>query len=89
MISEEIKNKIKILYSQKKYQELIEFAEKFTSNDERPSALLNILGLAYFLKNNSNEGDINLSLSFFEQAYVKDSNSTHGFNTKKSYFNRN
>ena len=84
MISEEIKNKIKILYSQKKYQELIEFSEKFTSNDERPSALLNILGLAYFLKNNSNEGDINLSLSFFEQAYVKDSNSTHGFNALKN-----
>ena len=49
MISEEIKNKIKILYSQKKYQELIEFSEKFTSNDEIPSAILNILGLSYFL----------------------------------------
>ena len=72
MISDEIRNKIKILYTQQKFQKLIEFSKKFIPEDQRPSPILNIIGLSYFLKKNSTEEEINLSLSFFEQAYLKD-----------------
>ena len=83
MISDEIKNKIKILYTQQKFQELIEFSEKFIPENQRTSAILNIIGLSYFLKENSTEEEINLSLSFFEQAFLKDTKSIHGFNALK------
>ena len=87
MISDEIKNKIKILYTQQKFQELIEFSKKFIPEDQRPSPILNIIGLSYFLKKNSTEEEINLSLSFFEQAYLKDKKSIHGFNALKNLIN--
>ncbi len=87
MISDEIKNKIKTLYTQKKFQELIEYSKKFIPEDQRPSPILNIIGLAYFLKKNSTEEEINLSLSFFEQAYLKDTKSIHGFNALKNLIN--
>ena len=87
MISDEIKNKIKTLYTQQKFQELIDFSKKFIPEDQRPSPILNIIGLSYFLKKNSTEEEINLSLSFFEQAFLKDKKSIHGFNALKNLIN--
>ena len=55
MISEEIKDKIKNLYIQKKYEEVIEFAEKHTLPEERPSGLINLVGNSFYLKKKSNK----------------------------------
>ena len=55
MISEEVKNKIKALYIENKYDELIEFSEKFTLPEERPSGLINLIGISYFSKKNSTD----------------------------------
>ena len=52
MISEEIKNKIKILFSEKKYEQVIELTENYTEFKERPSGLINLLGISYYLKKN-------------------------------------
>tara|TARA_Y100000768_G_scaffold388361_1_gene383792 strand:+ start:717 stop:2429 length:1713 start_codon:yes stop_codon:yes gene_type:complete len=85
MISEEIKNKIKILYVEKKYDELIEFTKKYTLPDDRPSGLINLLGNSYYLKNDPSKEDIYNALDLFEQAYLKEKNSIHGMNAIKNY----
>ena len=84
MISEEIKNKIKDLYIQKKYEEVIEVAEKFTFPEERSSGLINLVGTSYYLKKNPTKEDFFTALSLFESAYLKEKNSLHGLNAIKN-----
>ncbi len=84
MLTEEIKNKIKILFSEKKYEEVIEISEKFTLPEERPAGLINIIGISYFLKKNRNQSDIKNALSFFELTYSKEKNTIHGLNGLKN-----
>ena len=84
MLTEEIKNKIKILFSEKKYEEVIEISETFTSPDDRPAGLINIIGISYFLKDNRNENDVKIALSFFELTYLKDKNTIHALNGLKN-----
>ena len=84
MISEEIKDKIKNLYIQKKYEEVIEVSEKFTLPQERPSGLINLIGTSYYLKKNPIKEDFRLALSSFESAYLKEKNSIHGLNAIKN-----
>ena len=84
MISDEIKNKIKNLFSEKKYEQVIEISEKFTSADERPAGLINIIGISYFLKKNKDRNDIEVALKCFELTYLKDKNSIHGLNGLKN-----
>ena len=84
MISDEIKNKIKNLFSEKKYEQVIEISEKFTSADERPAGLINIIGISYFLKKNKDKNDIEVALKCFELTYLKDKNSIHGLNGLKN-----
>ena len=85
MISEEIKNKIKGFYIEKKYDELIKFTEKSTLHKDRPSGLINLLGNSYYLKNNPSKEDIYNALSLFEQAYLKEKRSIHGLNGIKNF----
>lgn len=84
MISEEIKDKIKNLYLHKKYEELIEVSEKYTLPEERPSGLINLIGISYYLKKNPTKKDINFALSLFQNAYIKEKNSIHGLNAIKN-----
>jgi protein O-GlcNAc transferase len=84
MISEEVKDKIKNLYTQKKYEEVIEVSEKFTLSEERPSGLINLIGTSYYLKKNPTKEDFKLALSSFESAYLKEKNSIHGLNAIKN-----
>ena len=84
MLSEEIKNKIKALYIQKKYEEAIEVTEKFTLPEERPSGLINLVGTSYYLKRNPTNEDFCIALSLFESAYLKEKNSIHGLNAIKN-----
>ena len=84
MISEEVKNKIKILYQQKKYEEVIDFTEKFTKFKECPSGLINLLGSSYYLKKNPTIDDFYKSLNCFETAYKKEKKTIHGLNAIKN-----
>lgn len=84
MISEEIKDKIKNLYIQKKYEEVIEVSEKLTLPEERPSGLINLIGASYYLKQNPTKEDLKIALSSFESAYLKEKNSIHGLNAIKN-----
>lgn len=84
MISEEIKDKIKNLYIQKKYEEVIEVSEKLTLPEERPSGLINLIGTSYYLKQNPTKEDLKIALSSFESAYLKEKNSIHGLNAIKN-----
>ena len=84
MVSEEIKDKVKNLYIQKKYEEVIEVSEKYTLPEERPSGLINLIGISYYLKKNPTKEDINIALCSFENAYFKEKNSIHGLNAIKN-----
>ena len=84
MISEDLKNKIKNLFIQKKYEEVIEITEKFTLSEERPSGLINLLGISYYSKRNPSEQDIKKALYLFESAYLGEKNSVHGLNAIKN-----
>lgn len=84
MISEEIKNKIKILFSEKKYEQVIELTENYTEFKERPSGLINLLGISYYLKKNPTKDDFYKSLNCFEVAYEKEKKTIHGLNAIKN-----
>lgn len=84
MISEEIKDKIKNLYIQKKYEKVLEVSEKYTLLEERPSGLLNLIGTSYYSKKNPTKDDLQQALSSFENAYLKEKNSIHGLNAIKN-----
>ncbi len=84
MISEDVKNKIKALYIEKKYDELIEFTEKYTLPEQRPSGLINLLGISYYSRKNSTDQDIYNALYHFEKAYLKEKNSIHALNAIKN-----
>lgn len=84
MISEEIKDKIKNLYIQKKYEEVIEVSENLTLPEQRPSGLINLIGTSYYLKQNPTKDDINIALSSFQNAYLKEKNSINGLNAIKN-----
>ena len=84
MISEEIKNKIKSLYLEQKYNELINYTEEFTKSEFRPSGLINLLAISYYSRKNSTKDDIFNALKLFEEAYLKEKNSIHGLNAIKN-----
>ena len=50
MISNAIKEQIEKLFSEKKYQEVIEISDKFINQNERPPGLASVLGTCKFLK---------------------------------------
>ena len=52
MISSAIKQQIEKLFSEKKYQEVIEISDKFITAQERPPGLASLLGTCKFLKAN-------------------------------------
>ena len=84
MISEDIKNKIKSLFSEQKYDELINYTEEFTLTEHRPSGLINLLAISYYSRKNSTKDDIFKALNLFEEAYLKEKNSIHGLNAIKN-----
>ena len=84
MISEEVKGKIKSLYLEKKHDELVNFIEKSTVAQNRPSALINILAISYHSKKNPTSDDFHQSLNLFEEAYLKEKNTLNGLNAIKN-----
>ena len=84
MIDEEIKNKIKYLFSEKKYVQVIKEVEELTDPQERPSGLINLLGISYYLKKNPTKEDYYKSLNCFEISFIKEKNSIHGLNAIKN-----
>ncbi len=84
MISEEVKGKIKSLYLEKKHDELVNFIEKSTVAQNRPSALINILAISYHSKKNPTSDDFHQSLNLFEEAYLKEKDTINGLNAIKN-----
>ena len=84
MISEEVKNKIKSLYLENKHDELINYIEKSTVVQNRPSALINILAISYHSKKNPTLDDFHQSLNLFEEAYLKEKDTLNGLNAIKN-----
>ncbi len=87
MISAAIKQQIEKLFSEKKYQEVIDISNEFINEKERPPGLSSMLGTCEFLKKNRSEEDIKSGLFYFEEAYLKGGNSIQGLNGIINYIN--
>ena len=87
MISDEIKRKIEELFSKKKYQELIDVADKFIKPKERPPGLACMIGTCKFLKENRTKEDLLSSLDYFEEAYLKDKITINGLSGVTNFMN--
>lgn len=75
-----VKEKIKTLFSQKKFDELIDLADKNFPEESRSSGLLNLIGVAKFNKKDLTFKDIQESLLCFEKAFLIGGNSIHKYN---------
>lgn len=87
MISDEIKRKIEELFSKKKYQELIDVADKFIKPEERPPGLACMIGTCKFLKESRTKEDLLSSLDYFEEAYLKDKITVNGLSGVTNFMN--
>lgn len=87
MISSAIKQQIEKLFSEKKYQEVIEISDKFITAQERPPGLASLLGTCKFFKANRTEEDIKSALSYFEEAYLKGGKGIHALTGLTNYIN--
>ena len=87
MISSEIKKKIENLFSEKKYQEVINVSDAFISKSDRPPGLACLIGTCKFLKKEKNKDDLISALQYFEEAYIKDKKGLHGLTGVTNYLN--
>ena len=65
-------SKIKELYHEKKFTEVIIEIEKFTTEKNRSSSLHNLLGVCRASKRDRTTNDIQCALNSFEKAFYKD-----------------
>ena len=79
MVLEFIVKDIQKLFTEKKYNEVIEKSEKLFPVNKRPSFLSNIIGSAKMLKKDKSEADVREAINCFETAYSKDKSSIAGF----------
>ena len=80
MDEEAIKEKIKNLFNQKKYKELIYIAEQNFTKNQRSPGLINLIGVAKFYKEDVTREDIQESLLCFEEAFLKGKGTIHAYN---------
>ena len=73
-------NEVKKLFSEKKYEELIDLAEKNQQLKNNNSEIINLFGISKFLKKNRSDEDVKSSLQSFEEAFISGKNSFHGIN---------
>jgi len=65
-------SKIKKLYQEKKYTEIVLEIEKLTTEKNRSSNLHNLLGVCYASRKDRTEDDVKNALGNFEKAFYKD-----------------
>ena len=70
-LSDHKKNKLNILYKEKKYLELEKEIESIKEKD-RSSLLITLLGVSKFFKKTRTRGDLKEAMSLFNEAYKKD-----------------
>jgi len=78
MLSKIFSQTIKELFVQKKYQEVINKIEDFSSIKDRPAGLSNLCGICKILKSDRNKNEIISALSDFEDSYNKSKKSEVG-----------
>ena len=80
MIDKKVEEKIKNLFLNKKYEEVIKFSEKYTVPYKRPSSLSNLIGISKIVKKNISETEVQSALDLFEETYLNDKKGPHGLN---------
>ena len=80
MDEEVLKEKIKILFKQKKYKELIYLADQNFPEKLRSPGLINLIGVAKFYKEDVTRKDIQDSLLCFEEAFLRGKGTIHSYN---------
>ena len=80
MTKEDLINQVKKLFSEKKYEELIELVERNQQFKNNNLEIINLFGISKFLKKNRSDEDIRSCLQSFEETFIKGKNSVHGIN---------
>ncbi len=71
MVDQNFQETVKKLFSEKKYDELIQKVEEYSSIENRHGGLSSVLGVCRMLKSNYTKDDVVLALDNFEDAYFK------------------
>ena len=71
MVDQNFQETVKKLFSEKKYDELIQKVEEYSSVENRHGGLSSVLGVCRMLKSNYTKDDVILALDNFEDAYFK------------------
>ena len=79
MIDENLKEKIKLLFKEKKFSKVIELTDTIHL-ENRSAGLENIIGISKYNNNNLSSKDVEEALSCFERAFLKEKKSIHGLN---------
>ena len=80
MVDKKVEDEIKNFFLKKKYEEVIQFSEKYTVPYKRPSSLSNLIGISKIVKKNISETDVLSALDLFEETYLNDKRGPHGLN---------
>ena len=75
-----LEKKINNLFLEKKYDELINIADKYTTQNKRPPSLANIIGISKILKTNRTKEDVISSLALFKETFINGGKSVHAMN---------
>lgn len=79
MINEHLKQEIIDSFKKNEFNKVLDLTEKIDLKS-RPSGLENIIGISRFQKKDPSIKDLQEAFLCFERAFLKEKNSTHGFN---------
>ena len=72
ILNEDLKNKIKNLFQEKKFIELINLIQNKIEPNQRPASLWNLMGVARLSKKNPTKENLVLAINDFKEAYFKE-----------------
>ena len=79
-------NNFKILFSEKKYSEIIHEIEK-NKNQIKSAGLLNLLGASKLLRGDKEKNDLYQANQSFKEAYILEKNSKYGLDSLANFIN--
>ena len=80
MFTEALRKELEILFTEKKYEEVIKISEEKINQNEIPASLSNLIGVCKILKKERSLEDVSSALTYFEGAYIKGKKTIHGLN---------
>ena len=87
VLTADLKIKLKKLFQEKKFSEVINLIETNTNSADRTTILLNLLGVAKLLKEKPSKENLSSAIKDFKQAYLNEKNTETGLEALTNYIN--